>query len=319
MTGTLPSAVTIVEVGPRDGFQMETTFIPTALKVETINRVARAGVRKIEATSFVNPKVIPQMSDADAVMGRIERLPGVEYAALIPNARGARRAVVAGADSLRLVVCCTETYNQRNVGMSVRQSIEQAQELLGIAAGAGVRAEVTLALAFGCPFEGFVPEERVVAMALELAAMGLREICVADSIGVANPIQMKRMLTRLTAEIGDRAHLSLHLHDTRGLGLANVVAALECGIDTFDASLGGLGGCPIMVGGTGNIPTEGVVNLCEELGIRTGIDIAGVQAAARLLQDFLGRELPSPVLKSGTRGQLFARIRAGQGRTADGQ
>ena len=308
MTIVLPTSVNIVEVGPRDGFQMETIFIPTDLKVEVINRVARAGVRKIEATSFVNPKVIPQMADSDDVMRRIERLPSVEYAALIPNVRGARRAVEAGADSLRLVLCCSETYNKRNVGMSVRQSVEQAREILGIAAGARVKAEVTLALAFGCPFEGFVPEDRVVVLAHELAEMGFEEICIADSIGVANPVLMKRMMTRLAPDIGERAHLSLHLHDTRGLGLANVVAALECGIDTFDASLGGLGGCPIMVGGTGNIPTEGVVNLCEELGVVTGIDIGGIQAAARLLQDFLGRELPSPVLKSGTRAQLFERI-----------
>jgi hydroxymethylglutaryl-CoA lyase len=286
---------------------METTFIPTELKVDVINRVAQAGVRKIEATSFVNPRVIPQMADSDEVMRRIERLPGVEYAALIPNARGARRAVDVGADSLRLVVCCTETYNLRNVGMSVRQSVEQAREILGIAAAAQVNAEVTLALSFGCPFEGVVPEDRVVGLARELVGMGFKEICIADSIGVANPIQMKRLMNRLALEVGARAHLSLHLHDTRGLGLANVVAALECGIDTFDASLGGLGGCPIMVGGTGNIPTEGVVNLCDELGIATGIDIAGIQSAARLLQDFLGRELPSPVLKSGTRAQLFAR------------
>lgn len=308
MTTILPTTATIVEVGPRDGFQMETTFIPTDLKVDVINRVARAGVRKVEATSFVNPKVIPQMADADEVMRRIERRPGVVYAALIPNARGARRAADAGADSLRLVVCCTETYNQRNVGMSVRQSMEQAREILGIAAAARVKSEVTLALSFGCPFEGTVPGDRVAALAGELAEIGFAEICIADSIGVANPVQMKRLMNRLRTEIGERAHLSLHLHDTRGLGLANVVSALECGIDTFDASLGGLGGCPIMVGGTGNIPTEGVVNLCEELGIATGIDIAAIQAAARLLQDFLGRELPSPVLKSGTRGQLFERI-----------
>ncbi len=310
MVARLPANATIVEVGPRDGFQMETTFIPTDLKVEVINRIARAGVRKIEATSFVNPKVIPQMSDSDEVMRRIERLPGVEVAALIPNARGARRAIEAGAGSIRLVVCCTETYNQRNVGMSVGQSVEQAREILGIAARAGIPAEVTLALAFGCPFEGVVPEDRVVALAQTFAEIGFREICIADSIGVAHPAQMKRMMRRLAEALGARAHLSLHLHDTRGLGLANVVAALECGIDTYDASLGGLGGCPIMSGGTGNIPTEGVVNLCEELGVATGIDIAGIQAAARLLQDFLGRELPSPVLKSGTRRQLFDRISA---------
>lgn len=306
----MPARARIVEVGPRDGFQMEKTFIPTDLKVDIINRVARAGVGKIEATSFVNPKVIPQMADADEVMRRIDRVPGVTYAALIPNARGARRAVEAGVTCLRLVVCCTETYNQRNVGLSIRQSMDQAREVIDVARGAGAQAEVTLALSFGCPFEGAVPEARVVELAREFAGMGLTEICIADSIGVANPVQMRRMMTRLQRELGEGAHLSLHLHDTRGLGLANVVAALECGIDTFDASIGGLGGCPIMVGGTGNIPTEGVVNLCEEMGITTGIDIAGIQAAAAAMQGFLARELPSQVLKSGTRAQLFDRIAA---------
>lgn len=305
-----PTRVTIVEVGPRDGFQMESVFIPTGMKVDIINRVARAGVRKIEATSFVSPKVIPQMADADEVMRQIKRAPGVSYCALIPNARGARRAVEAGVNCLRLVVCCTETYNRRNVGLSIRQSIAQANEVVAIAREAGIGSEVTLALAFGCPFEGYVSEDRVAALAQGFAGMGLTEICIADSIGVANPVQTKRLMTRLQTELPATAHLSLHLHDTRGLGLANVVAALECGIDTFDASLGGLGGCPIMVGGTGNIPTEGVVNLCEELGIPTGIDIAGIQAAARDLQAFLGRELPSEVLKSGTRQQLFDRIAA---------
>lgn len=304
----LPARALIVEVGPRDGFQMEKTFIPTDLKVEVINKVVRAGVRKIEATSFVNPKVIPQMADADEVMRRVDRAPGVIFAALIPNARGARRAVDVGVDCLRLVVCCTETYNQRNVGLSIRQSLDQAQEVIDIARGARVAVEVTLALSFGCPFEGAVPESRVVELAREFGGMGLSEICIADSIGVAHPAQMRRMMMRLTRELGPGVHLSLHLHDTRGLGLANAVAALECGIDTLDASIGGLGGCPIMVGGTGNIPTEGLVNLCEEMGISTGIDVAGLQAAAATMQRFLGRELPSPVLKSGTRAQLFERI-----------
>ncbi len=183
---TFPNRVTIVEVGPRDGFQMESVFIPTGMKVDIINRVARAGVRKIQATSFVSPKVIPQMADADEVMRQIERVPGVSYCALIPNARGARRVVEAGVNSLRLVVGRTETYNRRNVGLSIRQSIEQASEVVAIARGAGIGSEMTLALAFGCPFEGDVPEDRVAALALEFARMGLSEICVADSIGVAN-------------------------------------------------------------------------------------------------------------------------------------
>ncbi|MCW1969242.1 MAG: hydroxymethylglutaryl-CoA lyase [Anaerolineae bacterium] len=299
-----PSNVTIVEVGPRDGFQMEKTFIPTDLKVDIINTVAAAGVRVIEATSFVNPKVIPQMADSAEVLSRISRNASTHYTALIPNAKGAQRAIDAKCNSVRLVVCSTETYNQRNVGMSVAQSIAACDDIIRMTQAAGIGFEVIIALAFGCPFEGHVAEAVPVTIAHQLAAKGITSIGIADSIGTGNPVQVRRMMSRLRAEL-PHVHFSMHIHDTRGLGLANVFAALECGIDTFDSSIGGLGGCPIMVGGTGNVPTEDVVNLCEEIGIPTGIHIEGVCEASRKIQSFLGRALPSAILRSGTRRQLF--------------
>lgn len=299
-----PSNVTIIEVGPRDGFQMEKTFIPTDLKVDIINTVAAAGVRVIEATSFVNPKVIPQMADSAEVLSRINRNASTHYTALIPNAKGAQRAIDAKCNSVRLVVCSTETYNQRNVGMSVAQSIAACDDIISMTQAAGIGFEVIIALAFGCPFEGQVVEDVPVAIAHQLAAKGITSIGIADSIGTGNPVQVRRMMSRLRTEL-PQVHFSMHIHDTRGLGLANVFAALECGIDTFDSSIGGLGGCPIMVGGTGNVPTEDVVNLCEEIGIPTGIHIEGVCEASRKMQSFLGRALPSAILRSGTRQQLF--------------
>lgn len=300
--------VTIVEVGPRDGFQMETAFIPTDVKTRVIDAVAVAGVRKIEATSFVNPRVIPQMADSAEVMARVGRPAGVEFTALIPNLKGAQRAIEARCDSVRLVICCTETYNRRNVGMSVAQSLAAVDDILALTRATGVGFEAIIALAFGCPFEGHVPEDVPARIAHELFGKGVTGIGIADSIGTGNPVQVRRMMARLRDELPG-ARFSMHFHDTRGLGLANVLAAIEVGIDAFDSSIGGLGGCPIMVGGTGNIPTEDLVNMCEEMGIRTGIDVEGVMAASRLIQDFLGRPLPSAVLRSGTRRSLFDGLR----------
>jgi hydroxymethylglutaryl-CoA lyase len=303
-----PERVTVVEVGPRDGFQMETAFIPTDLKVDVIDILSAAGLRKIEATSFVNPKVIPQMADAAEVMARVRRPSGVALGVLVPNVKGAERAVAAGADALRLVICASETYNRRNVGMSVAGSVAACRDILEVSRPAGVPLEVVIGLSFGCPFEGEVAEDRVVAIARDVFAMGIREISVADSVGLANPARVRRMCDRLGSALPE-AHLSLHVHDTRGLGLANVLAALEAGVDTFDSGLGGLGGCPIFAGATGNVATEDLVNMCEEMGIETGVDLAAVRRASRRVQEFLGRPLPSRVLAVGTRDELYAGIR----------
>ncbi|MCP3958464.1 MAG: hydroxymethylglutaryl-CoA lyase [bacterium] len=301
---TLPDHVRIVEVGPRDGFQAESRFIPTELKVEIIERLAAAGVRDIEAVSFVHPRVIPQMADAAEVMARVERRPGVRYLALVPNLKGAERALEAGVDALRLVVCVTETYNRNNVGLSVDESLELFGDVVRLAGD--VPTSVVLAVAFGCPFEGEVPEDRVLDLARRFVDLGSAELGIADSAGLANPLQVHRLLRRL-AEALPGVPKWLHLHDTRGLGLANAVAAMEEGIDTFDTSLGGLGGCPIMKGASGNIATEEMLYLCHEMGLATGVDLDAVRDASRALEAFLGRELPSRVLRAGTREELVAR------------
>jgi hydroxymethylglutaryl-CoA lyase len=301
---TLPQRVTVVEVGPRDGFQVEQAILPTELKVAVIDLLSEAGLPKIEATSFVHPKLVPQMADAAKVMARIRRRPGAVYSVLVPNLKGAERAVAAKADSVRLVVCASESYNRRNVGMTVAQSMALVAPIASVAAAAGVSFEVVIGLAFGCPLEGEVPEDRVVALARQLHGQGVREISVADSIGIAHPEQVRRMVERLRRELPE-ARLSLHIHNTRGLGLANALAAMECGIDTFDTALGGLGGCPVFEGATGNIPTEDFVNMCEEMGVQTGVDLSRVREASRRLQTVLGRSLPSHVLRVGTRRELY--------------
>ena len=287
----------IVEVGPRDGFQMEGRFIPTELKVETIDRLADAGLRDIEAVSFVHPRVIPQMADAAEVMAGITRRPGVRYLALVPNLKGAERALDSGVDGLRLVVCVTETYNRNNVGLSVDQSIELFSSIVRLAEPAGVPVSAVLAVAFGCPFEGEVPEDRVLELAEEFLNRGSAELGIADSAGLAHPLQVRRLLGRLGAAHPD-VRKWLHLHDTRGFGIANAVAAMEAGIDSFDTSLGGLGGCPIMKGASGNIATEEMVYLCREMGIETGVDLDGVRDASRTMSAFLERELPSRALST---------------------
>lgn len=304
---TLPESVTIVEVGPRDGFQVEAKLIPTELKVRVINELAAAGVRKIEATSFVSPRMVPQLADAADVVAGVERRPGVRYTALVPNLRGAERAVEAGADGVRLVVTTTETYNRKNVGLAVNQSLEMCREILLQLEGTPMTVEAVIALAFGCPFEGPVSEERVVELAHRFVDMGIRELSIADSVGLGNPAQVQRVMARLRAELAG-VELSMHLHDTRGLGLANALAAMQAGIATFDASLGGLGGCPVLSDGAGNIATEDMVNMCEEMGIATGIDVTAVQQTSKTVQTYLGRRLASRVLGAGTPTQLYSRI-----------
>lgn len=304
-TSSLPPTVEVIEVGPRDGFQMETTFIPTELKVETIDRLADAGLKKIEATSFVHPKFIPQMRDAADVMARIRRRPGVEYLALVPNLRGAERALEAGVDALRMVICVTETYNQRNLRMAVEQSVEIFGHVVRLAESAKVPVSAILAASFGCPFEGPVHDATVLALSRRLVDAGSHHMGFGDSAGVAHPLQVERLLRRLRGQHPD-VPLWIHLHDTRGFGLANAYAALQAGIHRFDTSLGGLGGCPVIQGATGNIASEDFVYLCRQMGLSTGVELDPIRQASRRLQDFLGRPLPSRVLAAGTFDELVA-------------
>ena len=301
-----PQSVTIVEVGPRDGFQMERSFIPTDLKVRVIDLLTEAGLRSIEATSFVNPKVIPQMADAAEVMERIARRPGTRYKALVPNLKGAERAIEAKADALELVIVASESYNRKNVGKSVDQSIAACGEIARVASMRPVPLEVVIGTSFGCPIEGPVPEAQVERIARAVAAFGISRLSLADSIGSGNPAQVTRLVARIRNAL-PAMPLSLHLHNTRGLGLANAVAGFQAGIDTFDAGLGGLGGCPVFPGATGNVATEDMVNLFEEMGVSTGVDLDKVREASRLIQQFLDRPLPSYILRVGTAAELFAK------------
>jgi hydroxymethylglutaryl-CoA lyase len=312
-----PERVRLVEVGPRDGFQMERRFLPTELKLEVLRRLAAAGLREIEVTSFVRADVVPQMRDAQEVAAGSAGL-GLERAwALVPNRRGAERALAAGITGLHFVICASESYNRRNVGLTVDQSFAQLAEVIR-KAPARVPVAVTLAATFGCPFEGQLADRRLVELARRARDLGVVELGLADSVGLGVPPLVRRIVRLVRAEVG-ALPLRLHLHDTRGLGLANAMAGLEEGIAAFDSSLGGLGGCPMVLGASGNVATEDLAHLCAELGIETGIDLDGVRAVSRRVAAFLERELPSRVLAAGTRAELLARNRASRGpRHADG-
>lgn len=301
----LPATVTVIEVGPRDGFQFEQSFIPTETKVAILNSIVQAGVRRLEATAFVSPKVIPQLRDAQEVLQNVHRPAGVKFVALIPNRKGAERAVAARADALKIMICASDAYNRRNVNMTVEDSLRNAAESMEVAQANSVEMEAVISLAFGCPLTGDMPVDTVKKIARRLVEAGYGELSLADSFGLANPVQVRRVMRQMVDAFPE-VHFSLHLHNTRGLGLANVVAAMEEGIDAFDSSIGGLGGSRVVVAGaTGNIPTDDLVNLLHEMGIETGINLEALMAASRLAQDVLGRELPSYVLANGTRTQFY--------------
>lgn len=298
-----PKQVQVIEVGLRDGIQTERTFIPTERKIALAHAIARAGVPVLEATSFVHPAVIPQLADAEAVVAMENRAPGIRYAALVPNRRGAERALAAGVDEIRCVIMCSETFNQRNVRMPVAQSLAQAAEMADLcreASGGPVRFIGGLGTAFGCPYEGDVPPDRVFGLISELVAMGADGISLCDTTGMANPRQVELLVGAVRSRWPD-LEIILHFHNTRGMGLANMLGGLQAGVTQFEASLGGLGGCPFAPRATGNIATEDTVHMLHELGIETGIDLGALLEAARLMEETVGRELPGQVLKAGPR------------------
>ncbi len=301
----LPERVLVTDVGPRDGLQSEAAFVPTERKVALIEAFAAAGVSRIEATSFVHPRAVPQMADAEAVMAAIRRRPGVRYTALVPNARGAERALAARADELNVVTSATETMNQRNLRMSIAESIAACREVVRLAERAGVPVNGTVSVAFGCPYEGDVTTEQVVAVVARLVDAGVREVSLADTIGVGNPRQVEALVEAVRAR-WPTLPLGLHFHDTRGLGLANVLAGLQAGVTRYDASVGGVGACPFAPGATGNICTEDLVYMLHELGVATGIDLAALLEAARLLPAMLGHDVPSRLLRAGPRPRVPA-------------
>lgn len=303
---TFPAVVTIREVGTRDGIQSLGTFIPTEQKIQLVNALTDTGIRRIEAASFVNPRAVPQMADAAQVMHGIARRTGVAYEVLVPNVRGAEDALTCRPDRLVLVVTASETFNRKNVRMSVDESLRQFASIKGISDAAGVPCTAVVGTAFGCPYEGAVAEETVLGLVARLASLGFAEIGLADTTGMANPLQVEHLMRRVLDRWSAALTVGLHFHNTRGLGLANVVAGLNAGGTLFDASVGGLGGCPFAPSASGNISTEDAVHLLGEIGVDTGIDLRRLLEAAQLAQRLVGRELPGQVMKAGPRWQLHA-------------
>ncbi len=288
----MPASVTIVEVGPRDGLQNEAAQIPTDLKVAFIDRLSAAGLREIEVSAFVSPKWIPQLADATEVFRRITRQPGTRYSALVPNLQGLERALDAGVTEVAIFAAASETFSRKNTNRGIDESFATYRDVTTRAIDAGLRVRGYLSTAFGCPFEGAVSVDRVIELTTCLLDLGVYEVAVSDTIGVAHPGQVRSMLPQLLTTIAG-SRIALHFHDTRGTALANVLAALDFGIATFDASAGGLGGCPYAPKATGNLATEDLVYLLNGLGIETGVKIDLVSDAARALAPALGHPLPS--------------------------
>jgi hydroxymethylglutaryl-CoA lyase len=288
----------IVEVGPRDGLQSEPDVMPTASKLELIRRLVDAGVRRVEVASFVNPKRVPQMADAEAVLAALPRRREVQYVGLVLNRKGWDRALAAGCTEIGMVVVATDSFGQRNQGASIEETILAWEEIAPLAHAAGVRAQVTISVAFGCPFEGEVPAERIVAIAERVARMRPLEIAIADTIGVAVPTQVTELVGQLR-RAAPTTRLRCHFHNTRNTAVANVYAAAVAGVRTFDASVGGLGGCPFAPNATGNVATEDVLYMMSRGGYDAGIDLDRLIETARWLQEQRGKPVPSMVSRAG--------------------
>ncbi|AEB42068.1 pyruvate carboxyltransferase [Micromonospora maris AB-18-032] len=298
----LPGVVSIREVGPRDGLQNEEP-IPTEAKVRLLDALSRTGVRRIEAVSFVHPKAIPQMADADEVWQRATKVDGVRYSALVPNTRGAQRALAAGFTEIEVVVSASDTHNRRNVNRSTAESLDDIAELIDMLHGAGAQAEVIIATSFGCPYEGDIDPTRVAAIVERVVADGADRVAFGDTTGMGTPRRVRDLLTAVRDRNADIPVL-LHFHNTRGTALANLLTALEFGVTEFDASVGGLGGCPYAPGASGNLATEEAVHMLHDMGIDTGIDLDALIDAAKLAEDLTARRLPSGVLRAGPRTAL---------------
>lgn len=293
----LPPRVTVVEVGPRDGLQNEAAAIPTTTKIAFVEALAASGLPVVEIAAFVNPARVPQMADATEVARGITRLARTRYSALVPNARGLAAAHEAGMTEVAIFAAASETFSQRNINQSIERSLAAYVSVVHDAHGVGMRVRGYLSTAFGCPFEGAVPPTQVVDLAERLLAMGVFEVAVSDTIGVATPGQVVDLVDRLRARVPLHT-VALHLHDTRGTALANVFAALEAGVTTFDASAGGLGGCPFAPGAAGNLSTEDLLYMLHGLGIQTGVDLDAVVGASRLIAPSIGHALPSRYLQA---------------------
>jgi hydroxymethylglutaryl-CoA lyase len=290
--------IEIVEVGPRDGLQSEARILPTEAKLEFVARLVAAGLRRIEVASFVNPKRVPQMADAEAVLASVKTTTGTRYIGLVLNRKGFDRALAAGCTEVGMAIASTETFSQRNQGCSVEEGIAAWLEIASAARAAGIRAQITLSTAFGCPFEGEVPPARVRELALRVAEGQPDEIAVADTIGVAVPTQVTELVGLLRQAL-PAARLRAHFHNTRNTGLANAYAAVQAGVRALDASCGGIGGCPFAPAATGNIPTEDLIYMLHRMGFGTGVDLSALLETSRWLQGTLEHPVPGMVVKAG--------------------
>jgi isopropylmalate/homocitrate/citramalate synthase len=292
-----PSTVTIVEVGPRDGLQNEPAQIPTAQKIEFVNRLSAASLPVIEVSAFVSPRWVPQMADADTVFARIERTEGTRYAALVPNLTGLERARAAKVTEVGIFAAASEQFSRKNINQTIDESLAQYRATCARAKELGIRVRGYVSTAFGCPFEGTVPPSRVASVAEALIGMGAFEVAISDTIGIAHPGQVPIVVAAIAERI-PRERIALHFHDTRGMALANILMALDLGIATFDASAGGLGGCPYAPGATGNVATEDLVYMLEGLGIRSGVNLDAVVEASAFIEPLVGHPLPSRYYQS---------------------
>ncbi|MEJ0084041.1 MAG: hydroxymethylglutaryl-CoA lyase [Pseudomonadota bacterium] len=295
----IASSIDIVEVGPRDGLQSESQVLPTATKVEFVQRLLAAGLKRIEVASFVNPKRVPQMADAEAMMTALaDAAAQARFIGLVLNRKGFERAQAAGCTEVGMAIAASESFSQRNQGMSVEEGIDSWLDIAKLAHAAGIRAQITISTAFGCPFEGEVPVARVRELAERLAAGNPDEIAVADTIGVAVPTQVTEVLGTLRAAL-PQARLRGHFHNTRNTGLANAYAAVEAGVFALDASCGGIGGCPFAPAATGNIPTEDLVYMLHRMGVQTGVDLPALIETSKWLQTSLDHAVPGMLVKAG--------------------
>ncbi|MDQ0191249.1 hydroxymethylglutaryl-CoA lyase [Alicyclobacillus cycloheptanicus] len=288
----LPSEVMLKEVGPRDGLQNESRVVSTEDKVELVNRLTAAGFRHIEVTSFVHPKWIPALADADAVLAAIDRKPGVSYSALVPNERGLERAFRAKVDAVNVFMSASESHNQKNINKSIAETYPVLRPVVEGAKAAGLPVRGYVSTVFGCPYEGHVPISQVLEVSERLLDMGVDELSLGDTIGVAVPTQVTEVVEALAKRV-PLSKIALHFHDTRGTAIANIMAGMAAGVTIFDASIGGLGGCPYAPGASGNVATDDVLYLLDKMGITTGIDREKVDETAAWLEGVLGKELPS--------------------------
>lgn len=308
MFGKLPSHVTLYEVGPRDGLQNESRPVPTAHKIAMVNALSHTGLRHIEVTSFVNPKWIPQLADASDVARGIERVSDVHYSCLVPNRRGFDAALQAGLREVAVFLSASETHNKKNVNKTIAETLAAFEEVMGPAREAGVRVRAYVSTVYGCPYEGAVDPQRVVDLVASLRRLGVYQVSLGDTIGVATPLQVEQVLRRLL-DLAPAEELALHFHDTRGTALANILVGVALGITTVDSALGGLGGCPYAPGASGNVATEDVVYMLHGMGIDTGVNLEALVDCSQKVTAWVGHELPSKVCKA----RLGERLRAPKG------